>query len=811
MGWIRKNNHDGERMQMRLSGKAVLSVTPVILLIFLFSLEDNAFAFRSPEPLVAEQIGQAGISSLTATSPAAAVRQFTSLQPVVQQNLNRSISADPVQNALQLATDIMNGSDQQNLMGTKGSASAVLQKKRSKALLRKSQQDELGFQHIRMSQQYLGIPVIGAELIVHVNDQDQVYMVNGSFQPDTAISIDPLVTAEQAARVGLVEQQGRKNMRLAARPALVIYNGRLAWYYVIKHGGKVPGMWLYSVDAQTGELLNRYNNIQFAAPVQGSGMEAVVSGQRLVGEDGTVVSMQGFWESNGNGRYFLYSFTNLWGIYDEDAADWQQQTTSTWASNDPPAVSCALNMEYTQDFVATVLGRNSFDNNGAFAKATVHGGTNLVNAYWTGNALYFGDGDGVTAAPLTSLDVVAHEYGHALTQYTSHLNYQNESGALNEAYSDIHATAVEFASQDDGTAAYPGVEAGKADWLIGEDCWLESTALRDMRNPQRYNHPSYYHGTYWYFGTGDNGGVHYNSGVANFAFYLLAMGGNGSNDGHPYSITGIGIQEAAAVALRANYFYHTSTAQYADARTAWIQAAYDLGYDFQTVAAVWTACGVDGSVPCNKRYTYDDTVTYNFDDISSTGTALNLANDQYSFITLPFTFSYYCGEYSSFAIQDNGIITFENNAVSSQNTCISGSRPPFIAPFWDDLNPDATDAELYYQIKGIAPNRRLIVQWQNLAHTDLAGTDRVTFQAILYERNSSILFQYRDVNLADPGYDNGASATVGLQFEPTANTTYSCNTATLSDGMAILFRQVKANRFLLSPVYFLLLPNLATP
>ena len=807
MGWIKKNKHGRERMHMRLSGKAVLPAIPVILLIFLFGLLHDAFAFRSPDP-PAELMGQAGISALTAPNSFAAVRQRSSLQPVVQQDLNRSIPADPVQEALQLAMDIMNGSGQQSLTGSAGAGSAVLQKKRSKALLRKSQRDKLGFQHIRIGQQYLGIPVIGAELIVHVNDQNQVYMVNGSFQPDTEISTDPVITAELALQVGFIEQQGMKNMKSAKEPELVIYNGRLAWFYVISHDGQVPGQWHYTVDALTGELMNRYNNIQFTAPVQGSGTGAIVSGQRLAGEDGTVVSMQGFWESNGNGRYFLYSFTNLWGIYDEDAADWEQQTASSWASNDPPAVSCALNMAQTQDYVATALVRNSFDDNGAFARATVHGGTNLVNAYWTGSAFYFGDGDGVIADPLTTLDVVAHEYGHALTRFTSQLNYQDESGALNEAYSDIHATAVEFASQQDGTDAYPDIEPGKADWLMGEDCWLESTALRDMRNPQRYNHPSWYHGTYWYFGTGDNGGVHYNSGVANFAFYLLATGGTGSNDGHPYSITGIGIQEAAAVALRANYFYHTSTAQYADARTAWIQAAYDLGYDFQTVAAVWTACGVDGPVPCNKRYTSDDTVPYNFDDISGTGTPLNLANDQYIYITLPFILSYYCGEYSSFALQDNGIITFENSAVSPQNSCVSGSQPPFIAPFWDDLNPDAADAEVYYQLKGVAPFRSLIVQWQNLGHTDLAGTEGVTFQAVLYEQNGSILFQYKDVAFSDPGYDNGASATVGLEFEPTANKAYSCNTATLSDGMAILFRQVKARQSLLNPVYLLLLPNL---
>ncbi len=790
------------------SGRTPQTVLWLIPQLLFFLFLNDSLAFRAHDLPEVEQTSRSTSRLQGGISQPVAVRQLSSLQPVVQQNLKQSIAGDPVRDALQLATDIMNNSSSLNSSVTVSPGGvAAARKKQSRAVLRKTQQDELGFQHIRITQEYLGIPVIGAELIVHINDRNQVYMVNGGFQPEAEIDITPLITAAQALETGLIEQQSRKNMRLAVQPAQVIYNGHLAWYYVIAHDGEVPGLWRYYIDALTGQLLNHYNSIQFNAPVQLKGTEAALTGQRLTGEDGAQVSIQGFWESNGSGRHFLYSFNNLWGIYDEDAADWEQQAGSDWGAADRPAVSCALNLEYTQQYVATTLGRNSFDNNGAFARATVHGGTDLVNAYWTGSGFYFGDGDGSLSAPLTSLDVVAHEYGHGLTQFTSGLNYQNESGALNEAYSDILASAVEFASQDDGTAVYPDIEPGKADWLIGEDCWLAGTALRDMRNPLRYNHPSWYHGTDWYFGTGDNGGVHYNSGVANFAFYLLATGGTGSNDGHPYAITGIGIQEAAAVALRANYFYHTATAQYADARTAWIQAAYDLGYDFQTVAAVWTACGVDGPVPCNASYSSDDTVAYNFVDISSTGTALNLGNNQFSTVTLPFTFSFYCGAFTDIAIHDNGIITFDSTGISSANSCIPGGQPPFIAPFWDDLDPGAADAEVYYQIQGTTPDQSLIVQWQNLAHTTLTGTDRVTFQVILYERNSSILFQYKDAGLSNSGYDNGASATIGLHFEATANTAWSCNSAAVTDGLAILFRQVQESRFLLNPVYQLLLPN----
>jgi Zn-dependent metalloprotease len=321
--------------------------------------------------------------------------------------------------------------------------------------------------------------------------------------------------------------------------------------------------------------------------------------------------------TGGSNNYFLFSEDKLFGVYNYangDAetkvpgigADWMQQTTDSWGTTDSAAISLANNLEDIQNYVSTVLGRNSFNNAGAFAQANVHVGTNYINAFWhpSYQQFFFGDGGSTTEhsfAPLTVLDVTAHEFGHALTEHTSNLVYQYESGALNEAYSDILGAAVEFFMQPDGTSSYPEAVAGQADWLIGEDAILSRTALRDLRNPQRYNLPSYYKGTNWYIGPVDKehdyGGVHTNNGVACFAYYLLAEGGAGTNDGHAYNITGIGREAAAAVALRANYYYHTANSNYLDARKHWLQAAKDLGYNEETVADVWTACGVLESTP----------------------------------------------------------------------------------------------------------------------------------------------------------------------------------------------------------------------
>jgi Zn-dependent metalloprotease len=457
--------------------------------------------------------------------------------------------------------------------------------------------DTLGYKHVRMAQRFQGLPVIGGELIVHINDQNVIYQISGKYLPAIKVSVEPSIDPEAALQIGLDEHQAKPGLRVSKEPSLVIYGTHLAYHYVISYEGAEVGQWWYYVDAHTGELIFRYNNIKLGAPTEGLGVHTTVSGNRLVLEDGTSVSMTGFWENSGSIKYFLYNFNELWGIYDEVVGDWEQRSTSNWGTTDLDAVSGGNNFEIIQDYVATVLGRNSFDGAGAFAQANVHTtyGYCPNNAWYDGTDFHFCEGDGFNTGPWPVLDVAAHEYGHAITDHTSDLIYSYESGALNESYSDIFGTTVEFWAQPDGTGAYPNEIPGYSDWLNAEDVFINSyrVAGRDLRNPQRYQQPSYYHGTFWYTGPLDNGGVHTNSGVQNFAYYLLAVGGSGDNDGHPYGpIAGIGEAGAAAVAMRANMVYLTPSSQYIDSREAWISAASDLGYDTATVEQVWDAVGV---------------------------------------------------------------------------------------------------------------------------------------------------------------------------------------------------------------------------
>jgi Zn-dependent metalloprotease len=570
---------------------ACLAVLAILFLTLLLS--NDLLAFKAPDD-----------SRFSVKSIGISAEQME-LQDILVDDLNRVISGDVVQAAKDIIDGIMKARFAQTPSRQKDGGDPGRISPPFTAQVKKVQTDSLGFTHVRIAQLYHGLPVVGGEVVVHINNHNIVYYISGRYLPPLAISIEPSISAEAVLQAALKEFAGTPDVTVSKQPSLVVFGSHLAYYFVIEQGSNPVGQWWHYVDAHTGELLQRYNNIKFlkAPPTPGNGSHKKVSGNRLAGEDGSVVKMTGWKEKKAN--FYLYSFNSMWGVYDEVQGDWEQQASNNWGTVDRAAVSAGYNFALTQAWVKNVLKRNSFDDAGGFAKANVHmSGGDCPNAWWDGTDFHFCDGDYIVADDLDVLDIVAHEYGHAVTEHTSNLIYGGEAGALNESYSDVMAAAVEFAKQTDGTSSYPNHTPGRSDWLIGEDAWRADEALRDMRNPKRFEQPSYYRGQYWYFGNDDNGGVHTNSGVQNFAFYLLAQGGSGTNEGHRYRVEGIGIKRAAAVAMRANVVYLTPSSTHLNARNAWIKAGTDLDLNASSVEAAWAAVGVG-----RYRDNGDDTVT----------------------------------------------------------------------------------------------------------------------------------------------------------------------------------------------------------
>jgi thermolysin len=222
----------------------------------------------------------------------------------------------------------------------------------------------------------------------------------------------------------------------------------------------------------------------------------------------------------------------------------------------------------------------------------------FINAFYNGGGIMvLGEGlpPGFTAGGQSwdylagALDVVAHELTHGVTEYSSDLIYRNESGALNEAFSDVMGASAEFFFQPAGNGPL------KADYLMGEDV-VRPGGLRSLENPGVNGDPDHY--SRRYTGTDDNGGVHINSTIASHAFYLAVEGGTNRTSG--LSVAGVGSnnrEQIEKVFYRAFTQMLPANATFAVARAATIQAARDL-YNANSpaeraVAQAWTAVGVN--------------------------------------------------------------------------------------------------------------------------------------------------------------------------------------------------------------------------
>lgn len=186
----------------------------------------------------------------------------------------------------------------------------------------------------------------------------------------------------------------------------------------------------------------------------------------------------------------------------------------------------ATGIEATLAMFAEVLRRDSHDDAGAPVSLTVHYGSAYNNAFWDGTQLVFGDGDGRVFERFTKpVDVLAHEFTHAVIEHTADLTYRGQSGALNESVADVFASCLK--------QRLLGQDAGDGDWLIGEGIFtaaVRARALRDMAapgtaydDPELGADPQVGHMDDYVVTTADNGGVHLNSGIPNKAFQLAAV------------------------------------------------------------------------------------------------------------------------------------------------------------------------------------------------------------------------------------------------------------------------------------------------
>lgn len=262
------------------------------------------------------------------------------------------------------------------------------------------------------------------------------------------------------------------------------------------------------------------------------------------------------------------------------------------AEGQGPSGDVAVNEAYdfcgaTYDFFLQVLERNSIDDRGMRLDSTVHYDADYDNAFWNGQQMVYGDGDGEIFGRFTQcLDVVGHELTHGVTQHTANLDYYGQPGAINESMSDVFGSLIkQYAKKQ---------TVSQADWLIGEGLFVPKQgvnrkALRSMAAPgTAYDDPTIgkdpqpAHMKDYYGGADDNGGVHINSGIPNHAFYLAAM----AIGGHAWEVAGKIWFEALTTRLR-------PYSDFADLAAATSEIARNYGVNAaKAVDDAWRAVGV---------------------------------------------------------------------------------------------------------------------------------------------------------------------------------------------------------------------------
>jgi Zn-dependent metalloprotease len=470
--------------------------------------------------------------------------------------------------------------------------------------------DRLGQAHVRYDQTHMGIPVFAGQTIVHVAlDEQLVTSITDARRQIGPVNIKPSISARSAK--SLVRKAEGIHGQLQAETELMVYVAdevtNLAWYVNLigLDRKRLPLDWIALVDAHNGELLLSYNNLQTKrddAPGQGRGDDddddddgdgIAVTGSADTLYFGTVElatevyedSSFGMRDPSRGGNYTNDMLDNRPGdglLFIDDDNFWGDFTNIDRAT---VGADAHFGTSVTWDYYLETHARKGIYNDGKGVLSRVHFGRDYVNAFWSSacQCITYGDGDGVTASPLVSIDIVAHELTHGVTAATANLIYTGESGGLNESISDIFATAAEFYAA--------GISDTIPDYWEGEDVWtpdVPDDALRYLDDPTRDGRSIDHYDDYT-----PNMDVHLSSGLANHVFYLMSEGGPHASTGE--LVTAIGREKAEQVFYRALSAYMTPDTDFAGAKATTMQAAMDL-YDSETAQLVgdaWRVCGVD--------------------------------------------------------------------------------------------------------------------------------------------------------------------------------------------------------------------------
>jgi thermolysin len=461
----------------------------------------------------------------------------------------------------------------------------------------------------RLSQFYEGWPVFGGQVIRQM-DGRSVISVTGRLYDSLELNTSPTISPQQAAASAVAAAPSGAQIPGETTLGIVpVENGyRLAYRMVVRSDWTIREVY---VDAHSGAIVRSINGMHSQVAIgQGNGVFGAMKKMSTNAVSGTFQAADKLRPAEGFTLLFpgtpsrLNLFLSTGSLFNSDIAT---DSDNTWT--DGAIVDAHVYQGWVYDYYFKRFGRNGMDDGNIEVDSIVNPlarsestrqppnvvGQFINNAFYCCDGLLvYGNGDGRIFTFLSGgFDVVAHEWTHGVTDFTSQLIYQDESGALNEAFSDIMAAAMEFYYQPAGSGR------DQADWLIAEDVVLLAPGfLRSLNNPVAGGEPDHYTLRQFIGTTTDDGGVHFNLTIATHAFYLAVAGGRNRVSGITVPGVGMGsLERMERVFYRAFTQLMAPNSRFSDARRATLQAASDLfgsGSPERTqLELAWTAVGVN--------------------------------------------------------------------------------------------------------------------------------------------------------------------------------------------------------------------------
>ena len=438
------------------------------------------------------------------------------------------------------------------------------------------QTDKLGITHIRAVQHHQGIEVYGSETILHVDEEKE--RLTGRIHEFFGDIAEPKITNERACEVSIRDLKLNKRYReLSAQEKEILkYDAPSSALFLMEYKGSYVPVWLvtlrpnffeewkYFIHAETGDVIRKFNNTQYDGPAIATGTDLnnltrsfnvyIIAGIYYMYD----ITQRMFNQINNEGIIITLDANNTSTL----SLDYTYVTSVDNIWTQKAAISAHCNATKTYQYFDTTFNRNSINGKGGNIISMVNvvhdDGSPMENAFWNGQVVFYGNGGSNIKPVAGALDVTAHELTHGMISSTSNLEYFGQSGAINESFADIFACMVD-----------------RNDWQIGEDIvnegYIPSGVLRDLSDPHNGGDSSNFywqpaHTSEMYLGSHDNFGVHVNSGICNYAYYLFAEK--------------VGKARAEQVFYRALTEYLTKTSGFIDLRIAVVQSARDLYGDY---------------------------------------------------------------------------------------------------------------------------------------------------------------------------------------------------------------------------------------